>query len=489
MIKSTVLLAAILVVAPLNSAEAAEQLLGLGERQWTVRKAADLPDGVIGPVEPGDAWIANSTLELVEAKDAAERESTFVLAVTFISEPNGCVSLEIGFPAPGGGEELFDHVRSECVASTDRWKQLAQVARGSSFAKTVRYRISVQGQARFRQTEVMAGAADADATRTLRSRVSPVTMDALDLAIREVKARAANSTRVDWPFATAQAVAAIVDGNTRRDALPGVQKILAALRDKHSWVTVLDDEGRLTANGKILSYQAPQFRLQGSGTERVVGWLTIPWLAATGGLEAQKYADTIRDGLAQAVKADACGVVVDLVGHSGGNMWPGLEGLGPLFGDGAEVGAFKRGQAWRIERKAQDEASWLWREEVARLPVAVILGPETASSGEAIAIAFVGRPNTEFFGRRTRGLATSNQTIPLGEGMVAFVMTSEMADRNGRTFPKGIAPPREDRNHDEAGRRALEWLFEMKNCHRLGAAPGQRTALHHIAAAERAGTE
>ena len=97
--------------------------------------------------------------------------------------------------------------------------------------------------------------------------------------------------------------------------------------------------------------------------------------------------------------------------------------------------------------------------------MAVLLGPKTASSGEAIAVAFSGRPQTEFFGRRTGGFATSNQNVPLGDGMVAFVMTSEMADRHGRTFPKGLAPAVEDASDEDAGLRALAWLRTKAGCH------------------------
>lgn len=447
-----------------GAAHAAEPVLAMGGREWTVRKSADAAGVEPGAADASGLWVENSTLELTAPLDASARDDAFILAATFAAEAGSCVGLEIALPALGGGEPV-DRVETGCVTSSGRWKQLAQVLQGQSLAKAVRYRLFVRGRARFREAELLAGPARAN-IRALRAMVAAPTVDALDQSIREVKARAKRASQVDWPSTTAQALAAVIDGSTRRDALPGVQLVLRSLGDKHSWATVLDDEGRLTANGQVVSYRAPQSRLQALDGRRLVGWLTIPLLVATGGLEAQTYGDTIRAGLAQAVDAGACGFVIDLSGHAGGNMWPGLEGLGPLFGADAVVGAFKPGQSWRIDRTGSDK---LWRDEVAQLPVAVVLGPGTMSSGEAIAVAFSGRPQTEFFGRKTRGLATSNQMVALGDGMVAFIMTSEMADRDGRTFPNGIAPPTEDASDEAAGTRALDWLRANASCVRPSA--------------------
>lgn len=442
-----------------GSAHAADSVLSLAGREWRVYKPAKIREVMSRGADSPGVWLENLTLELIQPLDASERDQAFIVATAFSAEGGSCVSVEIGFPSLGGGE-LVDRVETDCVASSGSWKQLAQVARGLSLANAVRYRIHVRGGARLREADLLAGPAR-DNIRALRAMAATPTIAALDKTIREVKVRAKRASNVDWPLTMAQAVAVVIDGSTRRDALPGVQLILGALGDKHSWATVLDDEGRLTANGQVVPYRAPQSQLQALDDRRVVGRLTIPLLAATGGLEAQNYADTIRAGLVQAIDAGACGFIVDLSAHAGGNMWPGLEGLGPLFGADAVVGAFKPGQSWRIDRKGDDK---LWRDEVAQLPVAVVLGPGTMSSGEALAVAFSGRPRTEFFGRKTRGLATSNQMVPLGDGMVAFIMTSEMADRDGRTFPNGIAPAVEDANDDAASTRALSWLRAQGGC-------------------------
>jgi hypothetical protein len=45
-----------------------------------------------------------------------------------------------------------------------------------------------------------------------------------------------------------------------------------------------------------------------------------------------------------------------------------------------------------------------------------LTGPVTASSGEAIVVAFRGRPQTRSFGEPTDGVPTANDTFPLSDG-------------------------------------------------------------------------
>lgn len=456
-------------VGACTMAQAAEPTLTLGGREWSVHHLTEVRKPM--PAEDGGRgiWLEQVTLEATEPLDGDRRSQATVLAVTLAPAPDSCVSLEISLAGVAAGAPL-DHVETECVASSGAWRQLARVLRGQSLARSARYRIHIRGGARLHEAEVLAGPVRAH-LRDLRARVAAPTLDALDQAIREARSRALHAARVDWPEATAEAVALVIDGRTRRDALPGVQAALRALGDGHSWATVLDAQGRLTANGQDVPYAAPQARIQPLAGGRDVGWLGIPLLAATGGQEALTYAATIRAGLSLGLDAGVCGFVVDLTAHQGGNMWPGLDGLGPLLGAESVVGSFRRGQAWRIEGPREGEDGRLWHAGVAQLPVAVLLGPLTASSGEAIAVAFSGRPETMFFGRRTRGLATSNQMITLGEGLVAFVMTSEMLDRQGRAFPRGIEPPIEDEAPEAAQARALAWLERQALCRVESARP------------------
>jgi C-terminal processing protease CtpA/Prc len=70
----------------------------------------------------------------------------------------------------------------------------------------------------------------------------------------------------------------------------------------------------------------------------------------------------------------------------------------------------------------------------------VLIDGVTASSGEAVAISFKGRPRTVLIGSHTRGLSTNNETIKLSDGAKLYLTTSGEADRNKVLYDAGIAP-------------------------------------------------
>jgi peptidase S41-like protein len=148
--------------------------------------------------------------------------------------------------------------------------------------------------------------------------------------------------------------------------------------------------------------------------------------------------------------AGACGWVVDLRQNTGGNMWPMLAGVGPLLG--AEVvGSFTNsppGEGWHY----RDGRSWSgnstqppetlgWGSVPPRrirnpaAPVALLVGRETASSGEMTLLAFLGRPHVRSFGDSTAGYTSSNTNVPLRDGTTLIVTSSYPRDRSGGLTP------------------------------------------------------
>jgi hypothetical protein len=142
-----------------------------------------------------------------------------------------------------------------------------------------------------------------------------------------------------------------------------------------------------------------------------------------------------------------------------------LAGLGPLLGedtlggfaslDSLALWGYHKGTAW-IGRPSQVDV----RTPVTLDPlpvVAVLTDGRTASSGEAIVIAFRGRSRTRSFGQSTSGLSTGNTTFPLPGGSILFLTTVVDVDRTGRRYGGPIAP---DEQTSEAGTldSAIAWL-------------------------------
>jgi carboxyl-terminal processing protease len=116
----------------------------------------------------------------------------------------------------------------------------------------------------------------------------------------------------------------------------------------------------------------------------------------------------------------------------------------PLIGSGV-VGYFVSPDSvrtsWEMERIATAPLAPPLAHS--RPAAAVLHDSVTASSGEAVVVAFRGRPATRTFGQSTRGLSTANRTNVLPDGSKLMVTTSVFADRTGRLYGGRILPDQE----------------------------------------------
>ena len=135
-------------------------------------------------------------------------------------------------------------------------------------------------------------------------------------------------------------------------------------------------------------------------------------------------------------------------------MWPMLTGIGPILGDGV-VGSFVAAEGsipWFYQNGKTGTRNQAGLETVSltlddspvlmtpSAPVAVLVDSSTASSAEAITIAFHGRPATRFFGTHTAGKSTAVQPFKLDDGAELYLTTAIDADRAGKQYPDGFTP-------------------------------------------------
>jgi C-terminal processing protease CtpA/Prc len=180
----------------------------------------------------------------------------------------------------------------------------------------------------------------------------------------------------------------------------------------------------------------------------------------------------------QRLETQTCGWVVDLRTNTGGNMWPMLSGLSAFLGDGT-VGYFTGNDDQDVPWVVEDGSAKLDTMILASVddvdvalsssPVAVLIGPRTGSSGEALAIAFRGRNHTQHFGQPTAGATSSPTRIRLEDGAVIGFAEVFFADRNRIIYRGPVEPdvliesslsPDEDPVLDSA----REWLTGQGDC-------------------------
>ncbi|NOT09266.1 MAG: hypothetical protein HOP28_13805 [Gemmatimonadales bacterium] len=213
------------------------------------------------------------------------------------------------------------------------------------------------------------------------------------------------------------------------------------------------------------------------------GYIRVPQRGGPG----VSLADSLHIAVGTLQDAGACGWIVDLRGNGGGNMWPMLAGIGPLLGD-TLVGQFGSGAG--TER-------WYYRQGISGIvrptgaldtvtrittpavelrrrdaPVAVLIDGGTGSSGEAMTIAFRGRPNSRSFGSSTAGFATVNRGARLSDGANMVVTIGYNADRQGTFYPERLepdtaiagAPPGWPFPTDNVSMTAIQWLAGQPGC-------------------------
>lgn len=188
-------------------------------------------------------------------------------------------------------------------------------------------------------------------------------------------------------------------------------------------------------------------------------------------IQAQAYADALVESL-RSRPDGACGWIVDLRGNDGGNLWPMVAGLKPLLGGGTQGWFLDSGggRSWGFSpgyvgsgtlevRTARSDGI-----DLSAQPVAVLQDGRSASSAEALLMAFKRRPETRLFGAPSAGLTTANAVVDVAGKSVAL-STSMMADSYKVTYPKGIEPDEAMRETElraapdaESLRAPIAWL-------------------------------
>jgi carboxyl-terminal processing protease len=283
-------------------------------------------------------------------------------------------------------------------------------------------------------------------------------------AIHVVSENAYNSSKVDWSRVAADALGILAGDNSDAGLDASILFVIAKLKDGHSRYV----SGRSPA---LTTRAPPSVRAPlpiGSVTLASGSVPIVKVNAWSGGDMGQvrAAAKSLRGTLNEALSQETCGIIVDLSSNSGGNMWPMLAGLLPLLSEGT-LGAFESADGVRSTIVSTGDSlilggqphylNWPTLADPRFLPgfIALIVGPQTASSGEITALMFRGQANVRVFGRRTAGHASANRAFKLANGSTLVLTTAATIDRTGKKYWDPIDPDVESEGPIES---AHDWL-------------------------------
>jgi hypothetical protein len=316
----------------------------------------------------------------------------------------------------------------------------------------------------------------------------------LKFVLDYVQSHAFHRTGVDWPRIREQALARAPHPASTVETYDPIRFALAGLRDHGSSLRLTPAletlEAQRTHNspaiapkdnprsGPYSARSSPEGRIEKAGS-KLFALVVVPKCVCDNPGQASEYATKLQRMIAQLDQSHPSGWIVDLRGHAGDNMWPMLAGVGPLLGEGDRLGesVTNHGRyAWQYRDGVASEVGGKEKSSVAvqgapyklagTPKVAVLMDGSTSGSGEGIAIAFRGRPNTRFFGEYTAGLSSITETVLLVDGASLTLVTGMHVDRTGKEYFEGLGPdemvPAATRllpdDQDQVLQQALWWL-------------------------------
>ena len=240
------------------------------------------------------------------------------------------------------------------------------------------------------------------------------------------------SSTEEWMQAKAEALEELSEVISYEDTWPILRRALSAAGGKHSRLITpadMEEERQEAITLPLVSIDS---------MEKGIVTVVLPEFTK-GPAEAQEYAHIVISWLKE--HQDATGVIVDLRGNRGGDIAPMIAALSPLLPDGEVLGVmYASGQVQRMTLK---DGAFTGSSSIKvgsfkmpqALPVAILTDEGTASSGEAVLLAFRGLENVQSFGASTAGYASTNTVFMLYDGTeIVLTIGADISPRTGEIF-------------------------------------------------------
>jgi len=313
----------------------------------------------------------------------------------------------------------------------------------------------------------------------------------IDIVYDFIKTNSIHRYQVNWNKEDKQFWSAMSTAHTLKDSMNAFIQVFKDLDDVHSqlhynnqnygYLKTDDEHGSDRLHQLAEMARATSGQIKCELLDNQYAYIRIPGNNIFDATVANQYGWTLRDTIDYwKQKKQVKGFVIDLRLDRGGNLNPMLNGVSHLLGDGVILNevdiSYLRGGPWKIQKGifmgrnfAMPDDNENENTPLSEIPVVVLTGPLTASSGSITAIAFRGRKNAISIGEPTAGGYTvSNEYYQFAPNLFLNLAISRVADRNLRFYPAEVEPDIvvkegddfENLMRDQKIKRALLWLKE-----------------------------
>jgi peptidase S41-like protein len=156
--------------------------------------------------------------------------------------------------------------------------------------------------------------------------------------------------------------------------------------------------------------------------------------------DQKKQVKQIQSQLKKWKKQKIKGLILDFRQHVGGCVVHLYEAFADIF-EGATIYGWKNSQAKKSDKiwinvrdsEVLHDQKYISNDLNWNIPIAILIGENTASSGEFGAVMFYGRSNTRLFGENTGGYLSGNDTRFIGDNYM-LTMTESLVNTPDLTF-------------------------------------------------------
>jgi carboxyl-terminal processing protease len=309
----------------------------------------------------------------------------------------------------------------------------------------------------------------------------------VDSALNIMQRRSIFAPRLNWPAIRDSAHKISSKATSYAEAAPAIQFAFNLLQDKHGWLEingiqyinpfVKRDDSRINTQTLKAIVRAP---IKSTVLEKSYAYLAIPYTNGQTKDKMNSFAQQVQDSLCKVVSPATKGLVIDLRLNGGGNVFPMIIGIINVLGDGNYTESVNslgekegelviKGQQITlldtIVVKLQKSCG-----DLTRLPVAILTGPATGSSGEQLAIILSIRKNTILIGENTAGYTTGNNGFLLpGKDNGIVIGESYTRDKTGKVYLGEVSPSIAviggdnfiDLTKDNKIQAAIKWLKQQ----------------------------
>lgn len=293
--------------------------------------------------------------------------------------------------------------------------------------------------------------------------IAPDAKAFLDEVLDIMESHSINKYKINWTEFRNSVFEKVGAAKTIEQSYIGVEEALILLNDHHSYFRK-PDGGLLF--GYTHSCSAESFTTPSVPTN--IGYIKVnQFSGSSNSNEAIEFTQEIQSQISNSDISDIIGWIVDLRGNSGGNMYPMLAGIGPILGEGIagyfvypdnaiSSWGYSNGGAF-LNSSVLTHITNSYELINANPKVVVLLDNAVASSGEVIAISFIGRENTKSFGASTCGQSTANMGYKISNNSTLVLTVANIGDRNMNIYGTQIKPDVVV-NNENIIEQAIGWL-------------------------------